>query len=307
MLGQAGIFTLPISKQIAQEFQMKLFVYCSQFFYMELNRTSLADIIVEKLEQNKEFLKSDFLKPNQINSCLIDDLLPEEIAKTIYESFPSPEEMAIHKSLRENKRIAAQMDLYNPLLEEIVYAFQDPRIVQVVADITNIKEMTPDEHLYAGGISLMSNGNFLNPHLDNSHDNDRENYRVINLLYYVTPDWKEEYGGNLELWDQGTKKNQRTIHSKFNRLVLMITNRSSYHSVSKVTSEGKRCCVSNYYFSTKPADDKEYFHVTSFYGRPEEPVRDIILKIDAILRNSVRKMTKKRIVKTKHIYKKGQE
>lgn len=272
---------------------------------MTISRIELADFVLNKLEKNKVKLREEFLKKGQINSCYLDNVLPAEIAGAIYEAFPSPEDMALHKSLRENKRIAAQMDLYNPLLEEIVYAFQDQRIVKLVEEITGIKEMTPDEHLYAGGISLMAKGNFLNPHLDNSHDNDRENYRVLNLLYYVTPDWDIENGGNLELWDNGTKALQRVIHSKFNRLVLMITNQSSYHSVSKVVTEGKRCCVSNYYFSKHPAENKEYFHVTSFYGRPEEPIKDLFLKADATIRGIVRKVTKKRVIETKHIYKKN--
>lgn len=267
-------------------------------------REYLADLILPRLVAEKQKMKKEFSVKGRINTCFIDNLLPENIARDIYNAFPSPEEMAIHKSLRENKRIAAQMDLYNPLLEEIVYAFQDPRIVKLVEEITGLKEMVPDELLYAGGISLMSKGNFLNPHLDNSHDNDRESYRVLNLLYYVTPDWQEENGGNLELWDNGVKNSQRTIHSRFNRLVLMVTNKSSYHSVSKVLSDGKRCCVSNYYFSQIPAEPSAYFHVTSFYGRPEEPVKDILLRTDSALRNFIRKFTKKRLIETRHIYRK---
>lgn len=268
-------------------------------------REYLADLIFQRLVEEKEKMKEEFSMKGRINTCSIDNLLPEHIAKDIYSAFPSPEEMAIHKSLRENKRIAAQMDLYDPLLEEIVYAFQDERIVKIIEEITRIGQMTPDEHLYAGGISLMAKGNFLNPHLDNSHDNDRENYRVLNLLYYVSPEWKLENGGNLELWDKGVKNKQRTMLSKFNRLVLMITNKSSYHSVSKVVADGKRCCVSNYYFSKIPAESSQYFHVTSFYGRPEEPVKDLILRADALVRNFVRKITGKRIIKTTHIYKKS--
>ncbi|WP_123774075.1 2OG-Fe(II) oxygenase [[Flexibacter] sp. ATCC 35103] len=271
---------------------------------MKLNRIYLADLIFDKLTVSKEKLREEFNQTGRINSCFIDDLLPEEVAKEIYEAYPSPEEMALHKSLRENKRIAAQMDLYNPLLEEAVFAFQDDRIVKLVEEITGLKEMIPDEKLYAGGISLMATGNFLNPHLDNSHDNDRENYRVLNLLYYVTPDWDINNGGNLELWDNGMGKPQRVIHSKFNRLVLMVTNKTSIHSVSKVTAQGKRCCVSNYYFSKKPAEASEYFHVTSFYGRPDEQVKNVFLRADAFLRQMVRKFTGKRIVETKHIYKK---
>jgi len=269
-----------------------------------LTRISLADLILEKLTIHKEELHSEFNKSGRINSCVIDNLLPDEIAHEIYAAFPSPEEMTAYKSLRENKRIAAQMDLYNPLLEEAVFAFQDNRIVKIVEEITGLKEMIPDEHLYAGGISLMATGNFLNPHLDNSHDNDRQHYRVLNLLYYCTPDWDINNGGNLELWDNGMNKPQRVIHSKFNRLALMITNKSSIHSVSKVVAQGKRCCVSNYYFSEKPAEANEYFHVTSFYGRPEEPVKNIFLRLDAFVRQTIRQVTGKRVVKTKHIYKK---
>ncbi|MCY1562762.1 hypothetical protein D3C87_1802130 [compost metagenome] len=86
----------------------------------------------------------------------------------------------------------------------------------------------------------------------------------------------------------------------------MITNKTSIHSVSKVTAEASRCCVSNYYFSPHSLEDGNYFHVTSFYGRPEEPVKKILLALDRKLRNLVRKLTGKRIVETKHIYKKDQ-
>lgn len=186
----------------------------------------------------------------------------------------------------------------------MVHAFQDERVVKVVEETTGLKEMIPDENLFAGGISLMARGNFLNPNLDNPHHNDRENSIVLNLLYYVTPDWNINNGGNLGLWDNGLGNPQRVIYSKFNRLVLMFTNKTSIHSVSEVGESGKRCCVSNYYFSAKPAEASEYFPVTSFYGRPEEPVKNILLRTYAFLRQTIIKIIGKRIIETKHIYKK---
>jgi Rps23 Pro-64 3,4-dihydroxylase Tpa1-like proline 4-hydroxylase len=123
-----------------------------------------------------------------VQSCVIDDLLPEEEVVNIFKAFPDKDTMMLKKSLRENKYVAAQMDKYSSALEEIVYAFQDPRVLKVIEEITAIQGMVPDDHLYAGGISLMAKDNFLNPHLDNSHDKNRQMYRVINLLYYVTPD-----------------------------------------------------------------------------------------------------------------------
>lgn len=271
------------------------------------SRAQIADLIYERLNQEKEALRQAFHLPGKISTCYIDNLLPEDMALEIYNAFPDAAQMGENRSIREYKKIAAQMNLYNPLLEEIIYAFQEPKIVTVCEAITGIPQMHPDEHLYAGGISLMSQGNFLNPHLDNSHDNNQEKYRVLNLLYYVSPNWALENGGNLELWDNGHEKPQRTIVSAFNRLALMITNKTSIHSVSKVTANVSRCCVSNYYFSTIPADREDYFHVTSFYGRPEEPLKKVLLAVDRNLRNMVRKITGKRVVPTNHIYKKDEE
>ena len=74
-----------------------------------------------------------------------------------------------------------------------------------------------------------------------------------------------------------------------------------------VVVEKKRCCVSNYYFPKRPTESNEYFHVTSFYGRPEEPIKNVVLRADAFLRQTVRKITGKRIIKTNHIYKKKED
>lgn len=270
-----------------------------------MNRTEYAAIIEQRLRVEKDRLIHDFHE-NKIQSCLIDNLLPVEEVQKLYAAFPDKNKMALKKSLREYKYIAAQMNHYEPILEEIVYAFQQPMVVQLVTEITGIDDMHPDEHLYAGGISLMAKDNFLNPHLDNSHDKDRNLYRVLNLLYYVTPNWDQASGGNLELWDDGPKGSPREFVSKFNRLVLMATHKGSWHSVNQVQVDRNRCCISNYYFSPQPIEGREYFHVTSFRGRPEQRVRDLVLSGDVALRQGIRKVFKKGIVENPHVYKKGQ-
>jgi hypothetical protein len=39
------------------------------------------------------------------------------------------------------------MNLYNPLLEEIIYAFQDSKFLSLLSEITGIPQLLPDEHL----------------------------------------------------------------------------------------------------------------------------------------------------------------
>ena len=107
----------------------------------------------------------------------------------------------LRKNIREFKYVGFQMDKYYLLLEETIYAFQDQRIVNFIGDIFNLNEVYPDPNLYAGGISIMKINNFMNPHIDNSHNDNRKRWRVLNLLYYVTPSWQKKFGGNFEIWN----------------------------------------------------------------------------------------------------------
>ena len=269
------------------------------------NRTEIANIIFSNLEKNKNALKDQFIvNSNQIVFFYLDDLLPENLAYKIRSKFPNLENSIERNSLREHKFTAYQMNKYDPLLEDIIYAFQDEKIVKLVSNICDIKSITADDNLYAGGLSIMAKDNFLNPHLDNSHDKDRKRWRVLNLLYYVSPNWKLEYGGNLEVWPNGLKEKQITIESKFNRLVVMATHQNSWHSVSKVVKDDERCCVSNYYFSKEPLLTSDTFHVTTFRGRPKEKVKDFILQIDNKLRTGIRFLFKKGVRENPHQYKK---
>jgi len=273
-----------------------------------MKRKEYADLIYSKLVDNLSEVKIQFNNSkNKIGYFYIDDVLPVGEAEYIYNCFPKPEQTTLKRSLKEYKYIAAQMDKYNPVLEEIIYAFQDERIVKLVGEICEITSPFPDSNLYAGGISMMGHENYLNPHLDNSHDKDRNLWRVLNLLYYVTPDWKEENGGNLEVWPNGIKAEQTTIHSKFNRLAVMATHQGSWHSVSPVQIDRIRCCVSNYYFAKEPLLSSDEFHVTSFRGRPEQKSVDLILRIDNTVRMGIRKVFKKGIVDNPHVYKKKPE
>lgn len=256
-------------------------------------REEIIKHILEKLEADTESIKADFQSDKGINTkfTAIDDLLPEDLARNIYAAFPENEKMRLLDSFREKKYTSKDMDKFDPLIEDATFAFQDERIIKKVGELTGIKEPVGDPKLYAGGISAMAKGHFLNPHLDNSHDYEQKNYRVLNLLYYVTPDWEEEFGGNLELWNEDVTQSVE-IPSKFNRLVLMSTNDKSWHSVNEVTKDGKRCCVSNYYFSKHSPNGYETSHVTYFKARPEQKVRRILTEADSSLRTLLRKVKK---------------
>jgi Rps23 Pro-64 3,4-dihydroxylase Tpa1-like proline 4-hydroxylase len=256
----------------------------------EMSKTELVNLIVKRLQNEKENASRLFeqsIHEVGVRYSYIEDLLPQATALAIYNAYPKPEEMRLISSFREKKFTSKNFDQFDPLLKDITFAIQDRAVVKIVEEITGISQQIPDPTLYAGGLSMMGQGHFLNPHIDNSHEGTRTYYRTLNLLYYITPDWTIENGGNLELWDRPVS-NSVTIHSKFNRLVLMETTPTSWHSVSTVKVPKVRCCVSNYYFSPLSPTREDYFNVTSFSARPEQIIRRAISWADNRLRQGVR-------------------
>ncbi len=251
-----------------------------------------TQLILDKLEQNKDLIQSQWSNPKNTNTrhFIIDNFLPDSLCLKMYEAFPNKGEGFVKKkSFREKKMTSAIFNSNQKILLEIIDSFQDKLVVDSISNLVGEKKLLPDKSLYAGGLSIMNKNDYLNPHIDNSHNLDRDMYRRLNLLYYVSPGWKLESGGNFELWNENLEK-PKTIISLFNRLVVMETNRSSWHSVSKVLSEDKRCCISNYYYSQYSPDNTEYYHVTSFKGRPEEKIKKIYFNLDNYFRNLVSKI-----------------
>jgi Rps23 Pro-64 3,4-dihydroxylase Tpa1-like proline 4-hydroxylase len=255
-------------------------------------RDELIQTIEARLIRDLDTLQQQFARSTDtegVRHVIVDDLLPESLACEIHAKFPAPGAMRLMDSFRERKYTSKSFDQFDPLMADITFAIQDPRIVALVERITGIEQQIPDAKLYAGGLSAMGRGHFLGPHLDNSHDGTRQNYRTLNLLYYVTPDWSLENGGNLELWDRDVRSHN-TIVSRFNRLAIMETNPWSWHSVSEVTVDRLRCCVSNYYFSPRSPTGKEYFNITAFSARPEQRLRRALAWADSRLRQAVRRV-----------------
>jgi Rps23 Pro-64 3,4-dihydroxylase Tpa1-like proline 4-hydroxylase len=265
----------------------------------------LSGLVAGKLRANAARLRADFATPSigKTRVAVLDDVLPVELARRIHAAFPPVANMRLMASFREQKYTSKSLERMDPLMHDALFAFQAPEVIAEVSAITGFRDMIGDPQLYAGGISAMTSGHFLNPHIDNSHDGEGHRYRVLNVLYYVTPDWRAENGGNLELWDEAVRE-RLEIPSLFNRLVVMETNPTSYHSVNRVRADGARCCVSNYYFSPHSPSGREVFHVTSFQARPEQPVMRLLSRADGYARTLVRRIFRRGLGK-KDVYRGG--
>lgn len=255
---------------------------------VEPTKDQLTNLIVKKLNENKESLKQEFFHEHPIKVArhfTLDNLLPLEFAQSIYTNFPKPNQMHLLHIPGKLKLKYSHLKDVSSLLQDINAAIQSPRVVALIEEITGINNQIPDPSHLAGGISTLLKGYRLNPHIDNSHDVDRKHYRTVNVLYYVSPNWKLENGGNFELWDKEIQ-NCIIVPSLFNRLLVMETNRTSWHAVNPVVCNAPRCCVFNYFFSEQsPVGEEYFFNSNSFKARPEQKIRRAIERIKSTFKS----------------------
>ena len=255
-----------------------------------METVDLELLIVNRLKINGDTLSDQFLAGNRLTTTrffILDDLLPVDLVAKLYKDFPRKEKYVFRDTFREKKYTFTDTDsLESSLPGQVIDALQSESVIQEIKNITKMPGLSGDPSLYAGGLSRMDQGHFLNPHIDNSHDAQRKKYRRLNSLFYMSPGLQESDGGSLELWDKKVQAPVR-LYSKFNRLIVMETNKTSWHSVNPVSSDVVRCCVSNYYFTPSSPTGEDYYHVTSFTGRPEQPFWRIYGRVDNFLRQKV--------------------
>src|SRR5204862_7094734 len=96
----------------------------------------------------------------------------------------------------------------------------------------------------------------------------------LNLLLYMNPDWREEYGGHLEIWDREMKRCEKRILPIANRCVIFNTLDDSYHGHPHPLTcpEGmSRCAIATYYYTVdRPAVVDQKVHSTAWQELPGE-------------------------------------
>ena len=86
-----------------------------------------------------------------------------------------------------------------------------------------------DALLQGGGVHLVKPGGLLRVHADFNKHPSFQLRRRLNLLLYFNVDWREEYGGHLELWNRDVSQCVQRILPIANRCVIFNTSSDSYH------------------------------------------------------------------------------
>jgi hypothetical protein len=161
-----------------------------------------------------------------------------------------------------------------------LYQLNSSTFITFLEELTGIEGIIPDPHFAGGGLHQIETGGYLKVHVDFNRHERLKLDRRLNLLIYLNKNWKEEYGGCLELWDRDMTRCEKKILPIFNRFVLFSTTDFSYHGHPEPLAcpEGwTRKSLALYYYSNgRPAEEiAEVGHSTIFRERPGEKINDV--------------------------------
>ena len=130
-----------------------------------------------------------------------------------------------------------------------------------------------------GGLHQIERGGYLKIHADFNRHPKFNLDRRLNLLLYLNENWKEEYGGHLELWNNQMTACVRRISPIFNRCVIFNTTDFSYHGHPEPLTcpeHVTRKSLALYYYSNgRPETERSRPHGTLTQTRPGERVAGI--------------------------------
>lgn len=116
-----------------------------------------------------------------------------------------------------------------PITRQVIHELNGQRFIKFLESVTGITGIIPDPYLQGGGLHQILKKGFLKIHTNfDKHDLLKVDRR-LNVLAYLNEDWKEEYGGHLQLWNEEMTECADRVLPVLGRCVIFLTNDHSLH------------------------------------------------------------------------------
>jgi Rps23 Pro-64 3,4-dihydroxylase Tpa1-like proline 4-hydroxylase len=172
------------------------------------------------------------------NHVVIDNFFTDEAAEALANEFPAWDNPIWnhYNNPIEKKKTMNAYDKFQKNTYKAFYELGSREMLHNLSELSGFTKLYFDAGLNGGGQHMYPAGCNLNAHLDYSLHPKLGLERVLNIIIYLTPDWKSEYNGGLELWTHDGINMQpdqcvKVLENKFNRAVIFQTNLDSWHSV----------------------------------------------------------------------------
>ena len=239
------------------------------------------------LNNQIEKLVTDFNKKRPFHYVVIDNFLDETYAKNLLKDFKDTSEWSHYCHYNEKKLALIDRKKYSETTLEVFEALKSTAFINFLQNLTKINNLLTDELEEEGAnLTEVREGGFLNIHSDfQSHSTKKKWNRELNLLLYLNHDWKSEYNGDLEFWDENMMECKVTTVPIFNRCVIFKTEEKTFHGHPNPLTCPKdmsRKSLILYYFTEKGGNIRA--RPTDYRARPRDSIRKkILIRLDSFL------------------------
>lgn len=202
---------------------------------------------------------------------VLDDFLNEAALDYCLAHFPRPAESRVNYNRHQERlKVEFSPDSLEAPLRSLFYSFNSSPFIKFLEGLTGIAGLIPDPYFAGAGFHQVSNGGHLSIHADFDYHEQLGLERRINVLIYLNREWREEYGGCFEIWDQEMKQRCLRVAPLFNRCVVFNTSATSFHGNPEPVNHPQglpRRSIALYYY-TATWDQTRRAHDTQFKVRP---------------------------------------
>jgi 2OG-Fe(II) oxygenase superfamily len=234
---------------------------------------------IGRMKEEMQGARASYLGAKPYPHIVFDNFFDPELLDLILEEFPRPNQIRWQEfdNAQEIKLASAVEASFGPVTRLLFYHLNSMTFLDFLSGVTGIENLISDPSLDGGGLHQIVRGGKLGIHSDFNKHGKYGLDRRLNVLLYLNKDWRDEYGGHLQLWDRGMTKCEAKILPIFNRMMIFGTTDFTYHGHPDPLRcpEGMtRKSLALYYFSNgRPAEEITGEHSTIFRDRQEGEFR----------------------------------
>jgi len=179
-----------------------------------------------------ESLNKKFIHNTPYPHIVIENFFREEVAKEIVKTFPDLDnKWHLYYNPIEYKYANDDVDRYPRFIRDIFHLWSSDAFIDIMKRITEINNLEMDPYLHGAGLHCHPRHGRLHMHLDYEKHPYLDKERRLNLIYFTNNNWKEEYNGDLQLWEKNMSSCNKRIFPEFNKVVIFQTNDVSWHGL----------------------------------------------------------------------------
>jgi hypothetical protein len=203
---------------------------------------------------------------------MLDDMFDPRVLDRVAADFPSktPPGWVQYDTANEIKRTSRGLVGVPAYANAFLWQLCSEPFLEWLREVTGIEDLVADPMFHGGGLHESFRGGWLNIHADWTQHPHLPLVRRLNLIVYLTRDWREEWGGALELWAPGAAAPGARVPPLFNRAVIFPTTAETLHGFPdplRCPPGISRRSASVFYWSPDPEAVKRGAPITFLPGR----------------------------------------